>query len=359
MRSGGCDMASFPQLDDITADWLADVLGAPRGLFLRSTSVGAGQVARCLKLELLDGETVVTSSVAKGPSSDPTSRATAAAQRLYLRETSFYRDHASQIGTPTPTCYFVDRNDDDDFLIVLEDMSPMSDVDQFGGLTLNQAQAGLSALAELHGPTRGDAALHGANWLGGTATELAPLYQAVLPGLFTAFLERYDDVLTESVRSTVTRLGARLSDFSGYTSPYACVVHGDFRTDNLLFGARGGVVPLAVVDWQTVSVSSPLLDVAYFITTSLDDETCARLDATLLEFYLAEMERLGAPLNGEQARSEFARYTLQPVVMLVSAAVIVERTERGDKMFLEMIRRATIAVERWGAFEELDRHVAA
>ncbi len=352
-------MASIPQLDEITADWLADVVGAPRGLRLRATSVGAGQVARCLKLELLDGDVVIVSVVAKGPSADPTSRSTAAAQRLYLRETSFYRDLASRIGTPTPTCYWVDRNDEDDFLIILEDMSPMADVDQFDGLSSVQAQVGLTALAELHAPTRGDLTLHGADWLGGTASALAPLYQAVLPGLFSAFLERYDDVLSQNVRDVVTRLGQRLGDFSGYSSPYACVVHGDFRTDNLLFGARGGTVPLAVVDWQTVSVSSPLLDVAYFITTSLDDEMCARLDATLLEYYMAEMERLGAPLESESAHREFARYTLQPVVMLVSAAVIVERTERGDRMFLEMIRRAVIAVERWGAFEELDRHAAA
>ena len=59
------------------------------------------------------------------------------------------------------------------------------------------------------------------------------------------------------------------------------------------------------------------------------------------------------------ARAEFARYTLQPVVMLVAASIIVERTERGDRMFLSMIRRAVTAARRWKALEELDRGAAS
>lgn len=352
-------MSSFPTFEELSADFIADVLGAPRGLMLRTTPIGAGQVARCLRVELLDGDQLVASAIAKGPSDDEVSRSTAAAQRLYLRETSFYEQLAPEIGTPTPTCHFVARNEHDDFLLILEDMTPSAPVDQFGGLTHKQATLGLSALAELHGPTRAMTSLHEADWLGGTSAALAPLYQAVLPGLFQAFLERYDAVLSDEIRDVVTQLGARLSDFSGYKSPYACVVHGDFRTDNLLFDGQGGSVPIAVVDWQTVAVSSPLLDVAYFITTSLDDESCRRDEHELLDFYLGEMSRLGAPIDRIDAQREFARYTLQPVVMLVSAAVIVERTERGDRMFLEMIRRACVACTRWGAFSELDRHAAA
>ena len=352
-------MTGIPTFEELTADFVADVIGAPHGLTLRTTPIGAGQVARCLRLELLDGDNLVASAIAKGPSDDEVSRSTAAAQRLYLRETSFYAQLAPEISTPTPTCYFVERNESDEFLLILEDMTPTAAIDQFGGLSVEQAKLGLRALAGLHAPTRGQAALHQADWLGGTATALAPLYQAVLPALFTTFLERYDEQLSDDIRSVVTQLGTRLGDFSGYQSPYACVVHGDFRTDNLLFEGQGGVVPLAVVDWQTVSVSSPLLDVAYFITTSLDDDACRTYEHELLEYYLTVMREFNAPLEIEQAQREFARYTLQPVVMLVSAAVIVERTERGDRMFLEMIRRAVVACQRWGAFSELDRHAAA
>jgi thiamine kinase-like enzyme len=131
------------------------------------------------------------------------------------------------------------------------------------------------------------------------------------------------------------------------------VQHGDFRTDNLLFGARRGTVPVAVVDWQTVAVGSPLLDVAYFLVTSLDTADFAQHFEYLLDFYLSAMKESGTPLDNDVSRHEFVRYILQPVVMLVSAAVIVERTERGDRMFLTMIERAASAATLCQSVEAL------
>jgi hypothetical protein len=351
-------MSTIPTWETITANWVAEQIEAPQGLSLRLTSVGTGQVAECRRVELLDGDHIVASVVAKGPSSDPTSAATAAAQRLYLRETSFYKELAPSIGTPTPTCYFVDRDNDDNFLLLLDDLSPAEPIDQFSGLSHDQARVGLTALAELHVPTTNNHELFEREWLGGTKAALAPLYQAILPGLFTTFLERYHDA-DENVLSLVRGFTDRLGLFSSQQSNYPCVVHGDFRTDNLLFGARGGEVPLAVVDWQTVSVSSPLLDVAYFLITSLSPDVVVRDGLELVDFYLDERARLGSPIPQGEARAEVARYALQPVAMLVPAAVIVERTERGDRMFLEMLRRASVVSESWDSLGELDRHAAA
>ena len=115
---------------------------------------------------------------------------------------------------------------------------------------------------------------------------------------------------------------------------------------------------IAVVDWQTVGVGSPLLDVAYFLTTSLSPEDCARHEFELLDYYLAKLNDHGVVIPVETARQEFSRYTLQPIVMLVAASVIVEQTERGDDMFLSMIERAIVAATRWDALNELERHAA-
>jgi len=351
-------MSTIPTWETITADWVAEHIEAPRGLGIRLTPVGTGQVAECRRVELLDGNSVVASVVAKGPSSDPTSATTAAAQHLYLRETSFYRELAPSIGTPTPTCFFVERDNDDNFLLLLDDLSPAEPIDQFSGLSHDQARVGLTALAQLHVPTTNDHRLFERDWLGGTKVALAPLYQAILPGLFATFLDRYHDA-NGDILSLVRGFTQRLGLFSAQQSNYPCVVHGDFRTDNLLFGARGGEVPLAVVDWQTVSVSSPFLDVAYFLITSLSPDVVVRDGLDLLDFYLDERRRLGSPIPQQEARAELARYALQPVAMLVPAAVIVERTERGDRMFLEMLRRASVVCQSWDSLGELDRHAAA
>lgn len=351
-------MEDIPSWQTMTADWVADRIGAPRGLQLRQTPVGAGQVAECRRLELMDADTVVASVVAKAPSSDATSAATAAGQRLYLRETSFYKELAPLIGTPTPICYFVARDEHDNFLLLLDDLAPSESLDQFSGLSVQQVEYGLAALANLHVPTTDAPELYSRDWLGGTKEALAPLYQAIVPGLFTAFLDRYHEA-DAAILNLVREFADRLPTYSGQKSHFECVVHGDFRTDNLLFGGRSGEVPLAVVDWQTVSVSSPLLDVAYFLITSVQPELLLTRVEDFLSFYLDVRSELGGPIDRAIARQELSRYALQPVAMLVPAAVIVERTERGDRMFLEMLRRASTVCSAWNSLEELDRSASS
>jgi hypothetical protein len=352
-------MNKVPQIADLEASWLAARLGLEGEFELDVAPVGSGQVANCYRLTLTDRDGAATSVIAKAPSLDETSRSTASMQHLYLRETSFYNVLAQNVATRTPECFFVQHDEDDNFLLLLEDMSPARVVDQFDGLDLETAKNGLEHLAGLHGPTTGLDELHNAAWLGGVAKSLKPLYEAVLPTLFQDFLERYANDIDDETAAFIRRLGENLSAFSDYDAYAPCVTHGDFRTDNLLFDARDAEVPLCVVDWQTIGVASPMLDVAYFLTTSLSVADRAAHEEELLAFYLEQLAIFGVELPLDVARSEFARYTLQPVVMLVCAAVLVERTERGDRMFLSMIDRGIRAARAWDAFGELERHASA
>ena len=317
-------------------------------------TIGNGQVAECRRWEFTSPEGRHVSIISKAPSRDETSRATARAQNLYLRETSFYRELLSQVGIRTPAVHYVSHDvDSDDFLLLLEDLTPSTPVDQFTGLSLEQARTALVQLARLHGPTAGREELFSLAWLGGVATSLRPMYEMILPILFDQFLERYDETLDELTRSTVSKLRSLLGQFSAHAPTVRCVVHGDYRSENMIFDGRGGDVALAIVDWQTVSVASPMLDVAYFLITSLSRDDCAAHEDELIEFYLSELSRQGCVLDVDQARDEFARNTLQPIVMLVAASVIVERTDRGDDMFMTMIRRAVDAVQRWDALSKV------
>lgn len=350
-------MTLVPTIDELDGAWLARHFSLDGASDVTVESVGQGQVANCFRLTVTH-DAGTCSVIAKVPSLDEVSRSTAALQRLYLREVSFYQHLATIIATRTPRCYFAERDESDNFLLLLEDLSPSASVDQFAGISLGTARAGLTALAGLHGPTHARADLHDAAWLRGVSDELRPLYQAVVPVLFDQFIERYDARLDSELRTTVLALKDRLALFSGYATPFPCVTHGDFRTDNLLIDACDGSVALAVVDWQTVGVGSPLLDVAYFLTTSLTPEDCASHEFELLDYYLARLAGLGVEIPADVAREEFARYTLQPIVMLVAASVIVEQTERGDEMFLSMIERAIVAATRWDAINELERRAA-
>lgn len=352
-------MGEVPQLDDIDVQWLSQLLGVSDATDLARSPIGHGQVANCFRLTLQRTSGPPLSVIAKVPSIDEVSRSTARLQHLYEREVSFYQFLASNVTIRTPACFYAQRDDDDNFILILEDLSPASPSDQFAGLSIDDAKAGLVELAGLHGPTHRRSELHAAAWLRGVSDELRPLYDVVVPLLFDQFLLRYGSQLSEEVSSMVRTLKDRLALFSDYATPHPCVTHGDFRTDNLLIDAQSGVVPLAVVDWQTVGVGSPLLDVAYFLTTSLSTDDCAALEDELLAYYLAQLADTGVSIPLDVARREFARYTLQPIVMLVAASVIVEQTARGDEMFLAMITRGVVAASRWRALDELERHAAS
>lgn len=333
---------------------IGDALGLEATWSATSEQIGNGQVAQCRRWEFRSDSGAVRTVISKSPSLSDTSRQTARAQNLYLRETSFYRELLPHVSIRTPQVDLVQHDSDsDDFLLLLEDLTPSLPVDQFTGLSVEQARVALSQLARLHGPTANRDDLFGLEWLGGVADSLRPMYEMVLPILFDQFLDRYHGDLDEATRETVTRLRSSLGQFSAHTAALRCVVHGDYRTENMIFEGAGGQVPLAIVDWQTVTVASPMLDVAYFLITSLSGQDCAQHENDLIDFYLNELASQGAVLGSDDARDEFARNTLQPIVMLVAASVIVERTERGDQMFLTMIRRAVEAVARWDPFDKV------
>ena len=61
------------------------------------------------------------------------------------------------------------------------------------------------------------------------------------------------------------------------------LIHVDYRLDNLLFHAKTGTTEVTAADWQSITLGSPLNDVAYFIGADFQQivasrgATCAQL----------------------------------------------------------------------------------
>jgi aminoglycoside phosphotransferase (APT) family kinase protein len=118
------------------------------------------------------------------------------------------------------------------------------------------------------------------------------------------------------------------------------IVHGDYRLDNLLFGGRDGAVPVAVVDWQTVATGPAMSDVAYFIGAGLLPGDRRAHEEALVRDHLDRLRAAGVEGYGWDAGWEdYRRGTWSGLIMAVAASMLVERTERGDEMFLTMARR--------------------
>jgi hypothetical protein len=259
---------------------------------------------------------------------------------LYEKEVGFYRHLAGRVGMRTPHCHYAAIDPDSGrFALVLEDLTPAAAVDQITGLTPPQVALALDELAALQAPLWGDPAIEEMEWLGkGRPPREVSL--ALLPVLYDQFVDRYRDEAPPAVIDTVTRLRDAIGMTLDPPRPYT-VVHSDFRADNLVFEGSAGRVPIATVDWQTVSYGVGATDLAFVIGTSLGRDERRRHEEELVRRYHEALRARGVrDYDAGRCWDDYRRWACYGVMFLVPSTVLVERTERGDAMFLTAIERA-------------------
>ncbi|MBX5485265.1 MAG: phosphotransferase [Mycolicibacterium hassiacum] len=345
--------------EDLTAEWLGSVIGVPVTGF-DYERIGTGQMSDCYRVALrragADGPASVVLKVA---ATDPVSRQTGLSLGLYEREVRFYTEIAPRLaGGPVATCYSAGFDADSGaFHLLLGDAAPAVAGDELRGATVEEAMLALAQLGRLHGPALGDEQLAQADWL----DREAPINQALITQLYAGFVERYGDRIAPAHRVVCERL---VAVFDAYLAAERAegrvmgLVHGDYRLDNMLFGQAGADRPLTVVDWQTVTWGPALTDAAYFLGTALPAELRrAHYDALLRAYH----EALGpdAPLTLDDVREGVRRQSFFGVSMAIVSSMLVERTERGDEMFMTMLARHCDHVLDTGALETLPEDQAA
>ena len=325
--------------DELSAEWLTTVLSAGTVADFDYERIGTGQMSECYRVRLRYAAGSGPSSVVlKVAASDPTSRQTGLAMGLYEREVRFYTDIAPRLSDgPIAPCYHAAYDPDTGaFDLLLGDAAPAQVGDEIRGATAEEAVLALTQLGRVHGPLLGRDALSDAAWL----DRDAPINQALIGALWAGFRDRYGDRITDDQRRVCERLVASFDAWLATEKATALpgLVHGDYRLDNMLFGRDGADRPLTVVDWQTVTRGPALTDVAYFIGCALPTETRRAYYDDLLRAYHAGLGPDPA-LTLDEVREGVRREAFFGVTMAVVSAMLVERTERGDEMFLTMLER--------------------
>jgi len=330
---------------DLTAPWLAAAIGTGPIADFAVERIGTGQMSEChrVRLTYADSDTEGPESVVlKVAASDPVSRQTGSALGLYEREVRFYGDIAPRLGGPIAPCYHAAVDTATGvFDLLLGDAGPAVVGDEIAGATTEQARLGVVELGRLHGPLLGDASLAEAPWL----NRETPLNQAMIASLYAGFIDRYGDQIAPEHRVVCERLVAA---FDGYLAlekegvsaqgRMQGLVHGDYRLDNMLFGTAGADRALTVVDWQTVSWGPALTDLSYFLGCALRTEDRREHYDELLRAY---HEALGpeAPISLAEVAEGVRRQSFFGVMMAIVSSMLVERTDRGDRMFMTMLQR--------------------
>lgn len=344
----GLPVADSPA--DLTAGWLTDALhhtghagATTRVSDVEIASVGTGQMSGSVRLSLTyDGpEPGPGNLVAKLPSADETSRATALALGSYENEVRFYQQLAQRLPIRTPRCFYADIDvPTASFVLLLEDLSPARVGDQIAGCNVEEAAVAVGELVKLHSPLWADPELAGLPWLHRDRTMQQQFLLGALPQFWAGFRERYADRLGDEVHEAGGALFDRLEAYIlEDTSPWT-VVHGDYRLDNLLFGGAGGRPTVAAVDWQTCTHGPALQDVAYFVGAGLLAEDRRKHEPDLVRAYHSGLLEAGVSgYTWEACWRDYRRGTWSGLVMAVAASMLVERTARGDEMFMVMAHR--------------------
>jgi hypothetical protein len=322
------------------------------------TRVGDGMLGESVRFDLTYDRPCEgpASVVGKFPSADPVSRATGAGLGLYLNEVRFYQEIAPTVAIRTPRPFLADIDEaTGDFVLLLEDMGPARGGNQLTGCSLADAETAMEEAAALHGPRWGDQALSEVVFLNRGAVTPAAIVGMFQP-IFQAFEARYGEVLEPDYMAACRTFAENIAAFYDGPAAPTTLQHLDFRLDNMLFDPQGGRWPLAVLDWQSVTLGPGVLDVGYFIGAGLTEDVRRKHEQDLLRRWLDALRRYGVKDYGwDQAWEAYRHYLLQGVFTAIFASVGTKQTERGDAMFMTMARRHCAQALDLGSLEMLAR----
>lgn len=355
-------MNGFPaKADDVSAEWLERHLeGSPFAEdgpihALSWEPIGTGQVGDSVRFHLEHADGKRSTLAAKFPAADPKSRATAAMLGLYAKEVRFYTDIAPHLAVRTPQIAHAEMNaEGTEFLLLFEDLGPARVGDQLAGCDIEEARAAIRQAAAIHGPSWENEAIIGADWIH-TPEAVTQQVNALYPQAQAVFRERYSGTLEREYMALCEEVAALPELSAVRLSPPQCIVHRDFRLDNMLFDIKDAAEPIAILDWQTIVAGRAMTDIGYLMGTGFGDELRRRHEDDLLALYCSEMAQYGVTLSRDHIWREYRIGALHGLTTAVFSAAFVERTERGDANFLSMARGAcALALEHnsLGALKE-------
>lgn len=229
---------------------------------------------------------------------------------LFYREASFYSSMADAIREHTPICYYASVEES---LIIMEDRGVAVVGDQIYGYTAEEAFDVISAIIPLH-----------EFWLNKQPECFLPQVNDpqitdVLPEMLTHVWGVTRHVLNSEksaiVDSIINDLIANIKPIADELSVHSTIIHGDLRMENLLFhGAKLD----AIIDWQLLSIGSPMVDVAYFLVQSGCKDERQQVEAKIIASYAEKFSHSG--MNRERLNLEYALAAKYSLIMPIMAA---------------------------------------
>jgi len=232
-------------------------------------------------------------------------------------------------------------------VLLIEDIVDGEVGDQVTGGSPEKIAAGQSTLARLHAATWRTKTLPQAHWLEGPDT-IPRLIQALYLNGHDEFLRQaaphfsaHSINLYKSLREIGVDRVIRHRD-----EVPQCLSHGDYRLDNMFFTADGSM--RADIDWQTATPGPVVIDVGYFLVSSLHAVTEEAVVDELLTGYHAELVANGVTdYPYDQFHADYLDGLLIILHRLTGLAEVADLGDgRGAELMAEWLRRADARLQR-------------
>ena len=337
--------------NEVTIEWLEQAL-SNSGIKAEIKSfsvekVGTGQLGETRRFIIeYNGDKSLEhpkTLVGKFPSDSEVAATTGKDMGFYRGEVMFYRELADRTKTKTPKCYAAEINQENNFVLLLEDLAPATAGDHMAGCSVNDARLAMKEAAFLHAAFWNDHLLEKQDWLYVPDGAQGFYTTDLIHSSWDYFRATHGSQMDPKVIEVCDQYVASHEKWNQPRSGPKCFSHNDFRVDNMLFSEK----QVAVVDWQTSNYLSTGMDVAYFIGSAFNRDTRQAVEHDLLREYHQTLLAEGV-LNYElsQLKNDYMHYSFAVLAVAIAAAVIVKRSDRGDRLFIKMVTD--------GAYQALD-----
>jgi len=292
--------------------------------------------------------------VVKLPSSDPGSRQVGLLYGLYEREVRFYTELAADVGVATPRCYFAAHDGEaGQSVVLLEELREGTFGDQVAGCSLAEARLAVTDLARLHARWWGSARLAAFPWLVSGIDLMRGALTMAYDACWAPCVERFGYALTPAFLREGPALGQRILaslDLPG--EAVATLTHGDYRLDNLFFGAPGSDRPLVVCDWQSPNPGWPSYDLIYFVAGAFEPAARRACQDELVALYHETLVAGGVRDYSREALDLDCRRSLvaMAAIFVINGATLPTVNARSVAMIDRTLARGIAAIEDLDAF---------
>eukprot|EP00903_Cladosiphon_okamuranus_P003391 g3389.t1 len=307
--------------------------------------IGTGQIGDCIRYTLdyaSSAPDAPKTLVGKFAADAEESRQAGIMMGTYIREVKFYQLLQPKARITTPDCYFAKINEDThDFVLLMSDAAPATQGDQLKGITPDQARTIVREAAKLHAAFWLDETLNDYEWVSNTPKAKVVFDPSNLPMVWTGFQERYGDRVSARAKHLGDSICKNYESFREVQTERQCLVHADFRPDNMMFATPEGGKPLSVVDWQSVTFGPAAVDVGNCMAGALEPALRREHEAELLSIYAEELSLQGAgAYPTERLKYHYILGGYQHFMTAFFASMFVTETARGNEMFLKMLNGA-------------------